>query len=96
MTIAQTILQQLGGGRFIAMTGARNFIASEASDGRGLLRFAVPRIGIVTITLTAMDDYIVRIIAPRTGAEKAMREGVYADNLQAVFSKMTGLATRLF
>ena len=37
MTIANTILEQLGGNKFIAMTGAKNFV----SDGN-TLRMTLP------------------------------------------------------
>jgi hypothetical protein len=31
LTVANTILEQLGGGRFIAMTGAKSFVGGEDS-----------------------------------------------------------------
>ena len=39
MSIAQTILQQLGGNAFVAMTGSRNLLDCGSS-----LRFNLPRI----------------------------------------------------
>lgn len=56
--VAETILKQLGGDRFIAMTGARNFLA----DGNAL-RFRLPsnfakrRINAVRFTLNGTDTY---------------------------------------
>lgn len=93
--IAEIILQQLGGGRFKAMTGAWNFVAIE----RGL-RFSIPAVrGInrVTVTLTPADDYDVKFDFYRGGNfyDRGIRRGVYADNLQAVFTHETGLDTHL-
>lgn len=98
MQVANTILQQLGGGRFITMTGAKNFVGSANS-----LRFRLRGgsfsngINVVTITLTAMDDYIVEGLNVRGSNVKpvAYREGVYADTLRDVFTSMTGLQTSL-
>ena len=75
MVVANTILEQLGGRRFVAMTGARNFTAID--DQRGALSFKVPRakdgINAIKVTLTAMDDYTVE--AFRSHAELLRREG---------------------
>jgi hypothetical protein len=98
MQVAQTILEQLGGGRFLAMTGARDLVA--AGDG---LRMRLPRglakdgISHVAINLEASDLYTVRFLKARnlkveTVAEEA---GVYHDQLQMIFKLHTGLDTRL-
>ena len=94
--VALTILEQLGGRRFIVMTGAKNFVGSEHA-----LTFSIPRAvggaNKVRVTLTAMDDYIVETFAVRGSrfSVKGYREGVYADSLQSVFTSLTGLYTRL-
>ena len=96
--VAQTILAQLGGGKFLAMTGAKNLIAHESA-----LSFKLPagtsRDGsnYIKITLTAMDDYQIETLGVRglKVTPKSFREGVYADNLQAVFTSVTGLDTSL-
>lgn len=59
--IANTILQQLGGGRFVAMTGARQLVAVENG-----LRFRIGRNGskanIVRIVLRGDDTYDMQFI----------------------------------
>lgn len=100
MQVAQTILEQLGGNRFIAMTGARNLVA-----GDNMLMFKIPggggfaRKGIncVQVTLRESDLYTVKFfkVTKAGAATVAHLEGVYADNLQAVFTEHTGLYTKL-
>jgi hypothetical protein len=97
-TIATTILDQLGGRRFIAMTGARNFIAG-AND----LSFRIPgtmtrrRINAVRITLEPTDTYSVVFFAIRgvTVKEVSKHEDIYADMLGELFRDVTGLETRM-
>jgi hypothetical protein len=94
MTIAQTILDQLGGQRFRVMTGARDFV----NTGKGL-QFRLPRIasnGIryVRVELTPADLYTVTFINARLQTVLT-REGVYADKLREVFTDATGLDTSL-
>ena len=59
--IAETILQQLGGHRFIVMTGAKNFIALQNG-----LRFTIGRnaskANRVEITLNGLDLYDIKFI----------------------------------
>lgn len=60
ITVSKTILEQLGGRRFIAMTGARDLIG-----GTNYLMFRLPRglakngINKVKITLDWTDTYVV-------------------------------------
>jgi hypothetical protein len=101
LTVATTILEQLGGGRFIVMTGAKDFIAT--ADERGGLAFRLPsyggeqRVRHMAITLTEADLYTVQAFSGRGPAlaECDRREGVYADTLRDVFTRMTGLAVSL-
>lgn len=100
MTVAETILSQLGGRKFLAMTGARNLLASANSLSFKLPRFAGCPVTHVIVTLTAHDDYTVEFFRIgrriRSAAEPLARvEGVYCDNLRAVFTAETGLATSL-
>lgn len=102
MQVAQTILQQLGGKRFIVMTGAHSF--SGSSDA---LTFKIPEakdgIRAVRITLTCSDDYEVEFLAMRGSFEGgdlrcevvARFEGIYFDQLEEIFERETGLATSL-
>lgn len=104
LVVAQTILTQLGGGRFSAMTGAKDFIGSEAEKSltfRLPSNFALKGINRVKIALDWTDTYTVeamkvtkcRIGYKVTPIEK--RELVYAEDLQKVFTAMTGLDTHL-
>jgi hypothetical protein len=94
--VAKTILQQLGGNKFIAMTGAKNFGSSKNS-----LQFKIGRnsksISHVIITLKSSDLYDVEFIRMRGTSRKVVKKlkGVYADMLQKIFTKYTGMNTRL-
>lgn len=94
MTVAQTILEQLGGGRFIAMTGARNFVSTP--DG---LCFRLPyrHVNLVEITLTPADEYNMRFWLVRGQKAKEIKSygGIYCDQLQELFTEATGLYTHL-
>jgi len=95
-TIAQTILQQLGGTRFAVMTGSKNFVG-----GSNFLQFSVGRgtknkANKVKITLEASDLYTLEFFSVRGVNVKqcgdAVRD-VYADKLQAAFTEATGFYT---
>lgn len=102
MTIGQIILQQLGGNRFIAMTGAKDFVRSDAEQW---LQFKLPskphytknKINCVKITLTPADLYTVEFMYIRgmNVIHVSTVEGVYCDMLQSVFTDATGLDTHL-
>jgi len=95
--VASTILQQLGGNRFVAMTGAKNFVAVDQGLFFALPRFAGVKINRVKVTLTPADDYVVEFYASRGATMKlvAKVEDVYCDTLAATFEEATGLATSL-
>lgn len=97
MEIAKTILSQLGGNKFIVMTGAKNLVAHE--DG---LSFRIGRnksqSNYIKITLTSMDLYNMEFwrIDARTGFKKLHSyDGIYFDMLQDLFTEYTGLYTSL-
>lgn len=96
--IANTILEQLGGNRFRAMTGAKSFSAGERSLAFRLSsRLTRDKIACVRITLGASDTYAVEFLAIR-GLKVVvvdMRVDVFCDQLQDVFTQVTGLQTRL-
>lgn len=100
MEAAIIILQQLGGNKFIAMTGAKSFLGSENSLSFTLPRgFANKGINKVRITLLPTDLYKVeflkfngRKLSIDTVSE---HEGVYSDQLRSLFTKETGLDTRI-
>lgn len=96
VAVARTIVQQLGGGKFLAMTGAKNFVASKDA-----VHFSIPKakdsINRVTIKLNAMDTYDVgfhRVIGSSIKEVKSI-DGIYNDQLQEVFTRYTGLDTHL-
>jgi len=94
--IAKTILQQLGGNKFIAMTGAKNL--GFTNNG---LQMKIGRnskgITHVIISLKSTDTYDVEFIKMRGVNRKVVKKlkGVYADQLGKIFTKYTGLRTRL-
>lgn len=105
LEISSTIYQQLGGSRFAAMTGAKNF-----AYGRSRLQFDLPRdsqphkvpskrVARVSIELNSMDMYVVtyyrrtrKVHAPFEALRSAL---LYADQLQEHFKQTTGLDTSL-
>lgn len=108
MEIASTILEQLGGNKFLAMTGARDLIA----DGN-TLRMTLPKnmskANRLSITLDADDTYTVRFYRFTAGrfnpktlkfTEEKVQEvktshGIYWDMLQDLFTSVTGMYTHL-
>ena len=100
MQIAQTILAQLGGNRFIAMIGAKNLLATESGLQFHFPKGAKSRANVCRITLSPSDLYTVEFMAynRRTFDCKPVGQadfGVYADQLQALFTARTGLYTSL-
>jgi hypothetical protein len=99
MLIAKTILEQLGGSKFIAMTGAKSFI----TDGNGLQfklpsRFARGGTNFVRITLEPSDLYKMEFFLYRKNRDLEMVDvmtGVYCDQLQTIFTGATGLDVSL-
>lgn len=96
---AGTVLEQLGGNKFIAMTGANSFVKD---DERQQIAFKIGRnsmgVNWVRVTLTPADTYDVEFMAVRSGVVKvkSKAEGVFNDQLQEVFTEHTGMHTKLF
>ncbi len=97
LTVANTILSQLGGaGRLSAMISAKNFVADASS-----LRFQFSgsvRIGnIVTVSLTEDDTYTVTFSFMRGLNFRDIKvcADVYAANLRHVIEAHTGLLLSL-
>ena len=94
--IAKTILQQLGGNKFIAMTGAKNL--GFTNNG---LQMKIGRnskgITHVIISLKSTDTYDVEFIKMRGTSRKVVKKlkGVYNDMLRKIFTKYTGMRTSL-
>ena len=92
MTVARTIFDQLGGERFVAMTGAKNFVGTE--DSLTFKLGANPkRVSQVRVTLTPADLYAVSFF--RVGRAPRIESDVYCGMLEGVFCEQTGLCTRL-
>jgi len=102
MQIANTILHQLGGSRFISMTGARDLLAIDAGLQFKLpSRFAKDGINFVKIELADSDTYTMTFgrIYSANGMpgfkEHSVEALVFADSLQAMFTSCTGLDTHI-
>jgi hypothetical protein len=99
LQIAKTILQQLGGNKFVVMTGAKNL----TSIGNGL-SFRLPGHGFtknginyVKIILAPSDTYNIELGKIRGTTYKIINtiNDVYFDQLQEIFTRETGLNTHL-
>lgn len=96
MDVAKTILHQLGGNRFLAMTGAKQLVG-----GPDFLQMTLPR-GLAankatrcTVKLNAFDTYDVHFGKWNGRAlelvEISTCAGVYAEDLRRIFTAETGL-----
>ena len=94
--IAQTILQQLGGNKFIAMTGAKNLGFTDKGLQMKIGRNA-KGVTHVIIELTSMDLYDIEFVKVRAMKRTTIKKlkGIYADQLGKIFKKYTGLNIRL-
>lgn len=107
-SVVDEILRQLGGNKFIAMTGSKNFV----SDGDTLKMCLVKNISkanMLYITLDDNDTYTMRFIYYVSGrlnrktfewidekiTEVETISGLFAEDLQKVFTRVTGLDTHL-
>jgi hypothetical protein len=98
--VADVILAQLGGRRFEAMTGAKDFSRShidlqfklpQTKQGRGLH---------FTVRLCRNDTYELKLQRIKVNrmvsvTELETRGNVYVENLRETFEDMTGLLTSL-
>lgn len=96
MSVAKEILRQLGGNKFIAMTGAKNLGGTANS-----LSFKIgknsSKANWVTIKLNGKDLYDVTFIQVRNLERKELKtyNDVYNDQLQQIFTSYTGMYTHL-
>lgn len=96
MNTATQILNQLGGSKFIAMTGATCY--SDNNEQTLITKFKGSRIAnIMYITLNSMDTYDVKICKFKGMEVKTIKEvsGAYADMLRNIFESNTNLRTSL-
>jgi hypothetical protein len=98
LQIASTIIEQLGGAQFRAMTGAKDLIALETG-----LQFSLPSrlakngINKVRIQLTPSDTYKIEYLSVRGTSAKTVTvdEDIYCDGLRESFCAATGLYVSL-
>lgn len=103
----QVILNQLGGNKFVAMTGVRDILTTETSLQFKLPRLTRNKINHVKITLNANDLYDVTFGRVSNKKDKAFGvmmphydeilkvDDVEVSNLRSVFELKTGLYTSL-
>ena len=92
-----TILKQLGRYKFIAMTGAKNFSVGEEGFTFRLGRFPHVKINCIRIKLNSLDlcdIEFMRVWNLKCNTLKEMN-GIYAEDLQRIFTSVTGLDTHL-
>jgi len=99
MTVAKTILAQLGGNKFAMMTGAKNFVGGDKSLMFSIGGGAKNKINKVRVTLTDADLYDIEFMkfSPKklTCDVVSKAEGIYNDMLCEVFTTHTGFYTSL-
>jgi hypothetical protein len=112
MRVADIILDQLGGNKFLAMTGAHHLLA-DGNTLRMQLTKNISKANRLWITLDADDTYTMHFFYYRAGGMKVdykkgtvtekpeiMKDvykvsGIYFDQLQEIFTRLTGMYTHL-
>lgn len=108
MRVADTILQQMGGNKFVVMTGSKNFV-SDGNTLRMSLAKNCSKANRLEVTLDADDLYTMRFYKYTAGRvnkktwswiEDKVEEvytvsGIWFDMLQSVFTQVTGMYTHL-
>lgn len=95
------MLAQLGGNRFIAMTGAKDFVSADNPQPR--LIFRLPKSLTKSkgthfeISLTPDDTYTLVFFKFYNGVRRiiSVERDIYCDMLRERFTHMTGLRTSL-
>jgi hypothetical protein len=106
--VAMEILKQLGGNKFLAMTGAKQLTYDNNS-----LNIKLPKnmsqANYLRITLNSLDTYDIRfykvsggkmnmktfVSSPIINKDIKVLNGVYCDQLQEIFTNVTGMYTSL-
>jgi len=98
MSVAETILTQLGGRKFSVMTGSKNFVSNDKEQSLSMkLTRNNLKATYLTIKLTVMDTYTMEFMKFKRNFDKVSIktiEGVYAEDLQSIFTEETGLYTK--
>lgn len=94
------MLRQLGGQRFVAMTGAKDFMSADNPQPRLIFRLPAnmtnERGTHFEISLLPSDTYLCVFFKMRKGERNIIDRGEYmVEDLQAAFTSMTGLDTHL-
>jgi hypothetical protein len=96
--LAKEILNQLGGNKFLVMTGSKNLAYDNSSLSMHLTRNK-SKAKYLKIELTSMDTYnmIFKGFNKKTFEFPVVKrfDGIYADQLQSIFTDVTGLYTKL-
>ena len=96
--ISQEILKQLGGNKFIAMTGSHTFMCDDKGNLSMKLRRNNSTFNYLKISLNDQDTYNMLFLkaSPSKGITKEQKiENVYNDQLTKIFESTTGLRTSL-
>lgn len=93
IAVATEIMNQLGGRKFIAMTGCKNFVYDDRSLIMKLGRNQ-SKAKYLKITLTPGDVYLMQFMKIDGSTVKEINM-VYNDMLVNVFESETGLVTKL-
>jgi len=105
---ATTIVNQLGGNKFLVMTGSKNILALENGVRMDLVT-NISGANKLEITLDPLDTYSMRFYKYAPGrlnkktftytddkiVEIKEMSGVYFDQLQSIFTEVTRLHTKL-
>lgn len=101
--VAKTILEQLSGGKFIAMTGSKEFIDLGNGLRMNLARNKTSANRLEIILDRATDTYTMKFFRQTfskktfevTKKDIALHEGVYCDMLEEMFTSITGEYARV-
>jgi hypothetical protein len=97
LQIANTIIDQLGGRRFKAMTGAKNFLALDSGVSFMLPSYPGVQCNAVRVILEASDTYTVEFLRVwgRSLKSLSVHSDIYAEDLSGLFERQTGLRVSL-
>lgn len=98
MSIVETILSQLGGRRFLVMTGSYDLIGCDKEKHLCMrLRRNVSKFSRLKVKLMADDTYTMHFFRFLKGEIVSYRaiDGLYCEDLARVFEDVTGLRTSL-
>ena len=109
MTTATIILEQLGGNKFVAMTGSHHFVSDSDTLRMQLRRNRSGANRLFIMLDRGTDTYTMRFFYYRAGKinikngrfiQEVEREitqytGVYAEDLCRIFEAVTGMTTHL-